>query len=127
MLGSGFVIVGIKRRFHSVNAGGFLGDGVEPEEGVGDAGLSEVELADLGGDVVSEDGGGSDGGEDVVGVGSDDGEDLSGFEERGEVVVEGRALGEEGFEVHVEGPLVGDAFVEETSHCAHVGEGAYLG
>lgn len=52
---------------------------------------------------------------------------MGGFEEREKVIVERRALRKERFEVEIEGTLVSDAFMEETSDCVYVGEGFDLG
>lgn len=63
----------------------------------------------------------------MVGVRLDYVEDVGGLLEVEEVAVEVGAAGEEGVEVKVEGPLVGDALVEEAGHGADVGEGPDVG
>ena len=70
--------LGVEGGGKAVDAVGALDDGVEAEERGVDARLGEVELADLGGDAVGEDGGG---------VRGDDVEDGGGGLEGGEVVV----------------------------------------
>ncbi|KAK2967649.1 hypothetical protein RJ640_030520, partial [Escallonia rubra] len=71
-LSGGFEVFGGQGFFDTVDAGGALDDGVDAEEGVGDARLREVELADLKADAVGEIDGGFDVGQDEVGVGLDE-------------------------------------------------------
>ncbi|KAL6182161.1 hypothetical protein ACLB2K_043584 [Fragaria x ananassa] len=103
--GGGLVVLRVESLLDVVDAVGALNDGVEAEERGVDARLCEVELTDLGADVVGEVAGGGDVGEDVIGIGLDDLEDLGGLLEAGEVLVEIGALGEEAVEVEIQGAL----------------------
>lgn len=100
-IGSGFKILGLKRLPDTIQAIGSVHNGVDAENGVVDARLSEIEEADLGGDIVGESGGEADIGEHVIGVGFDDVEDVGGFLEGGELAVEIGFLGEDRVEFSV--------------------------
>lgn len=101
-------------------------DSVSAGEGGESARLREIEGANLAADGVGEGGGGLEGKEEVGGFGAGKVEEVGRAREGGEVAVEISAGREEGLETEVEGPLVGDALVEEVSHGADVGEGADL-
>ncbi|RDX82918.1 hypothetical protein CR513_36235, partial [Mucuna pruriens] len=78
----GLVVLGFEGAVDAFEGVGAVDDGVDAEERGADAGLGEVELADLAANVVGEVGGGGDVGEHVVGVGVDDVEDVGGALER---------------------------------------------
>lgn len=85
--GGGLEILSEKRFLNAVKAVGAIDDGVDAEEGVLDARLGEIEVADLGGDLIGEVGGGGDVGKHVGGVALDDLQNVGGFVEVGELAI----------------------------------------
>ncbi|KAM1448833.1 hypothetical protein EV1_007631 [Malus domestica] len=78
-----------------------LDNGVEVKKHGPDARLGEIELVDLGTDVVGDVASGGDVGDDVVGVGLYDVRNLRGLAKGGELLVEVGALGKEVVKVQI--------------------------
>lgn len=78
------VVLDVEGTASRVEAVGAVEGGVDTGEDEVDAGLGEVEEADLGGDGIGEGGGGGEGGEEEGGVGAGDREEGGGGAAEGE-------------------------------------------